>query len=131
MRYLILIPALAVLVGCGTPQERCIAGATRDMRIVDGLISETQVNLDRGYALEDVERTGVRWESCRRGPPQKDGKPVSPDLCLQEYTFTVTKPRAINLADARQILAELEKKRAAQARVAAPLVASCKATHPK
>ncbi|MGO4909401.1 hypothetical protein ACEN2J_13845 [Pseudorhodobacter sp. W20_MBD10_FR17] len=131
MRYLVLFPVLAALVGCGTPQERCIAGATRDMRIVDRLIAETQGNLDRGYALEEVERTGVRWETCRRGPPQKDGKPSRPDLCLQEYTFTVTKPRAINLADARQTLAELQKKRAAQARVAAPLVASCKATHPE
>lgn len=132
MKHLVLIPVLAVLVGCGTPQERCIAGATRDLRVVDGLIAETQANLDRGYALQDVERTGVRWEQCRRGPRPKAGeKPRAPDLCLEDYTFTVTKPRAINLADERQTLAELKQKRAAQVRAAAPVVAGCKAAHPE
>ncbi len=131
MKRLVLIPVLVALAGCGTPQERCIAGATRDLRVVDQLIAETQANLDRGYALQEVERTGVRWERCHRGPRPKDGKPRAPDLCLEEYSFTVTKPRAINLADERQTLAELKRKRAAQASAAASVVASCKATYPE
>jgi hypothetical protein len=132
MKHLVLIPVLAALAGCGTPQERCIASVTRDMRVVDGLIAEAQGNLDRGYAIEEVERTGVRWESCHRGPPPKPGEaPRPPELCLEEYTFTVTKPRAINLAEESQLLAELQKKRAAQAQAAAPAIASCKASHPE
>jgi hypothetical protein len=132
MKHLVLNLVLAASAGCGTPQERCIAGATRDLRVVDGLIAETQANLDRGYALQEVERTGVRWESCRRGPRTNAGeKPRPPELCLEDYSFTVTKPRAINLAEERQTLAELQKKRASQLRAAAPVVASCKATHPE
>ena len=132
MKHWVLIPILVVLAGCGTPQERCIASVTRDMRVVDRLIAKTQGNLDRGYAIEEVERTGVRWEYCRRGPLLKPGEaPRPPELCLKEYRYTVNKPRAINLAEERQLLAELQKKRAAQAKAAAPAIASCKASHPE
>ncbi|WP_050528116.1 hypothetical protein [Pseudorhodobacter aquimaris] len=132
MRTLILISVLAVMAGCGTPQERCIAGATRDLRIVDRLIGETNRNLERGYALEEVVRTRTRWVMCR--PPKaatKDEKAKPARMCLRDSHYTVTRPKAINLAEEREKLAELQKKRTTLLRSAAKEVADCKIAHPE
>jgi hypothetical protein len=52
-------------------------------------------------------------------------------MCLQEFDYTETRPKAINLADEREKLAEMRKKRVALDRMAARAVASCKLTHPE
>lgn len=132
MKRLVLICGLAVLAGCGTPQERCIAAATRDMRVVDRLIVETQGNLSRGYALVQVEKTAERWAVCRPGRPASATEPARPPvMCWREHEYTVTGPRAVNLADQRETLAELQKKRAVLEKESRPAVASCKLTHPQ
>jgi hypothetical protein len=132
MKAVILGVGILLLAGCGTPQERCIAAATRDMRVVDRLIAEVQGNLDRGYALEQVSRPAVRWVVCERGRPATATRPAqAPQMCLQDYQITSTQPRAINLADERQTLAELKAKRAAQAKATAPAVAQCRQAHPE
>lgn len=132
MKRLSLILGCVLVAGCGTPQERCIAGATRDLRIVDRLIVQTQGNLDRGYALVDVERSTDRWVICAPGRPATATTPaLAPQMCLQEYDYTVTEPRAINLADERVKLAELKKKRVLLDKASLPAVASCKLAHPE
>ena len=66
-RAQLLLPL--ILTACGTPQERCITQQTRDLRGVDGLIADTQRNLDRGYAVEDYTVTTVEWQPCDIQPP--------------------------------------------------------------
>lgn len=132
MMRLILISVLALLAACGTPQERCIAGATRDLRILDRLIGQSQGNLDRGYALVEVVRTSTRWVVCRRAMPATETQPArAAEMCLRNYDYTVTRPKAINLAEERAKLAEMRKKRVELNREAARAVASCKLTHPE
>ena len=63
MRRAFLVLPL-ILVACGTPQERCINQQTRDLRVVEGLIADTQRNLDRGYAVEEYTVTTVEWQPC-------------------------------------------------------------------
>lgn len=121
-----------VLAACGTPQERCIASATRDLRILDRLIGEVQGNLDRGYALEEVVLSRTRWVICAPGRPATATEPaIAPEMCLREYDYTETRPKAINLADEREKLAEMKAKRTSVARSTEKAVASCKATHPE
>lgn len=123
---------LLALAACGTPQERCIATATREVRILDRLIGEVQGNLDRGYAIEEVVLTRTRWVLCRRGRAATATTPaIAPELCLRDYDYTETRPKAINLADEREKLAEMKAKRVALARSAEKAVASCKLTHPE
>ena len=132
MRRILLLAGFAVLAGCGTPEERCIAGATRDLRVVDRLIVETQGNLDRGYALVDVERSMDRWVICVPARPATATEPArAPEMCLREYDYTVTVPRAVNLAEQRVTLAELKKKRVALEKASRLAVASCKLAHPQ
>lgn len=132
MKRVVVISFMALLAACGTPQERCIASATRDMRVVDKLITETQGNLDRGYALEEVKMSSERWVVCRPARPGTATTPPQPaEMCLQDFDYTVTRPRAINLADEREKLMELQKKRAAQEKASRLAVERCKLAHPE
>lgn len=51
-RAAFLVPLLA-LAACETPQEACLRGISREASIVEGLIAQTQGNLQRGYAIEE------------------------------------------------------------------------------
>ena len=51
---LMILPFLA-LAACATPREQCIGQATRDLRVLNSLIAETQGNLARGYAIEEQQ----------------------------------------------------------------------------
>lgn len=129
---LLALSLLAVLAACGTPQEQCIAAGTRDMRVLDRLIGQTEGNLQRGYALVDVVETRTRWVVCAAGVPATATTPAQPpQMCLDDVDYTVTQPQAINLADERVKLAEMKKKRAQLARAATATIAQCKALHPE
>lgn len=126
------LPALLVLSACGTPQEQCINAATRDMRVVDRLIAESEGNLARGYGYQQVTVWTTRWVPCGPPPPHVEGeKPPKPQMCLDDVPETVRKPVALDLAAEAQKLAGLKAKRAAQAKAAAPQIAACKAEYPE
>jgi hypothetical protein len=132
MRLVVMGLGLAVLASCGTPQERCIATATRDARILDRLIGETQGNLDRGFAYVEVEMSRTVWVVCVPAQAATATSPgVAAQMCLDDRDYTVTRPQAINLAEERVKLAEMRKKRAELERAAVRDVASCKAQHPE
>ena len=125
------LSALCLLAACGTPQEQCINRNTRDLRTVDRLITETKGNLDRGFAYEEITITTPQWEYCDV-PPVAEGQPAPPPrLCLEDHEETITRPKAIDLADEARKLDGLQAKRAQLARAAAPLIAQCKAEHPE
>lgn len=132
MRVSLAFLALAALSACGTPQERCINAATRELRILDRLTAEVQANIERGYALEEVTLTRDRWVLCRPLIPATATEAAQQSqLCLREERYTETRPKAINLAEERQTLAEMRKKRVELDRATAKAVASCKLTHPE
>ncbi len=127
----ILIPAMLILSACGTPQENCISGATRDMRVVDRLIAETEGNLQRGYAYETVTLSRTVWRQCG-GYQGKPGKPdMGPRMCLDDVDYTERRPRAIDLNDESAKLASLKAKRATQSKAAGPSIKACRAQYPE
>lgn len=131
-RSLILIPLL--LIACGTPQERCIQRETRDLRTVDRLIAETETNIDRGYALEDVTIWTPVWTTCPVQPlpiRPEGARPPPPRMCLDEEPQTVQRPKAINLAEEREKLLELKKKKAELELRAQAAIAQCRAVYPE
>lgn len=126
--------ALTVLMGlaaCGTPQERCIQRETRDLRILDRLIHETEANLARGYALEQITLTHDRWVTCPTPPLAEGEVPPPPRLCLDEYSETITRPKAINLDDEADKLASQKRKRAELENTAQTAILACKSTYPE
>jgi hypothetical protein len=130
MKRLVLV-VFGLLAACGTPQEQCINRNTRDLRIVDRLIAETEGNLDRGYALETVTRYEDYWATCQ-DPVVVDGQTVyQPRLCLKERSYTEERPKAIDLADEARKLDGLRAKRKDLARQAEAVIAQCKVEYPE
>jgi len=132
IRFVPAVSALLMLAACGTPQERCISGVTRDLRIVDKLIGQSQQNLARGYAMEDVVQYDTRWAQCSAGVAATATTPAQPPrMCLEDYSYTVAQPKSINLADERVKLTEMQKKRRELAKEADPAIAQCRLEHPE
>lgn len=124
------------LAACGTPQDRCIQRATKDLRIVNGLIEETEANLARGYAYETFEITRTRWETCYsparvRGPGGKPATAMVPRQCLEDYTDTVRRPVAIDLNVERRKLDSLRQKQRELNRQASAEIDACRRQYPQ
>ena len=138
MRTTFRISLLALLLAaCGTPQERCIARETRDLRVVDRLIAEAEGNLKRGYAFEEVTISQTVWVTCTPLPvlPPVEGAPppapVPPRLCLEDREETVTRPVAIDLAAEQSNLLGLNIKRKQLAAAAMRSAVACKKAYPE
>ena len=125
-----LLPALLMLTACGTPQEQCIGAATRDMRVVDRLIVETEGNLARGYGYENVTIYLPEWQDCTARPTTANPDP-RPNMCLEEVPRTTRQAVALDLNAERAKLQSLQQKRAQQAKTATTAVAQCKAQYPE
>jgi hypothetical protein len=127
----LILTGLVGLSACGTPQEQCIASVTRDMRVVDGLIAETEANLSRGYALEKTVKYRPEWAICGYSEPTEENPEPSPELCLDDVPYESTRPAAIDLNAERAKLASLREKRAQQGAEAAAAIAACQAAYPE
>ena len=132
--WVVGIALAGMLAGCGTPQEQCIRGQTRDLRNVERLIAQTQENLARGYGYESVEVTDTRWAVCGYDEVGTDGsgKPVlRARYCLDDYTRTERRPVAIDPAVEQRKLDGLMRKRAELLKAAQAVIAECRARFPE
>lgn len=132
-----ILSVLALLAACGTPQEQCIARETRDLRVVDRLIVETEGNLTRGYAFEEITISSTVWVRCDPVAvrPAVDGAPVpppaAPRLCLDDEEETITRPKAIDLGAEQSKLSGLKSKRKELASAGNRSIAACRMAHPE
>jgi hypothetical protein len=128
------LPVLLILAACGTPQQQCINRETRDLRVVERLIAETQGNLDRGYGFEEVTIYTTEYVDCTPRVVVPEGEPapvVQPRLCLEDVPETVRRPVAIDLgAEQRKLDGLLIKRRDLLGR-AEGVIAACKAAYPE
>jgi hypothetical protein len=120
-----------ILAACGTPQEQCINRGTRDLRVLEKLIAETQGNLTRGYAIEEYTVTVPVWQRCSALSPAP-GQPAPPAFfCFKPETQTRTRPKAIDLTAESAKLQSMLERRDQMVRAAEPLIAQCKAQYPE
>lgn len=126
----LLLPALFALAACGTPQENCIYGATRDARVVTNLISQTEANIARGYGLEKTIEMKTEWVDCTPLPTEDNPTP-KPHMCFDEVPTEVTRPVALDLNAEKAKLTSLRQKQAAQAAQSSAIVAECQALYPE
>lgn len=124
---LILLPLLAV-AACSTPRERCIGAANRSVATLDSLIAETRGNINRGFALAEVQDVRVLRSTCEG--TNADGSTFT-FPCEETETFTRQEPVAINVADERVKLQQLEARRAQAADEARARIQQCIAVHPE
>ena len=120
MRRAALALIALALAGCASPEDRCIAAATAELRTVEGLIAETQATIARGYAVEQVTTVRERLLPCR----EEDGPFL---FCLYPVTTVERRPVAINRAVERAKLASLQERRAELQAPTRAAIAACRA----
>lgn len=133
MKALFALPLLALLAACATPQERCVSQATRDLRIVDRLVGESQRTLARGYGIERYQTSRPTWRQCGWYPQRlRDGRIVAgaPRMCWDDEVVTRERAVAVNLNEEAQTLESLQSKRNALVRTSNAAVAQCQALYP-
>lgn len=128
MRTALIILPFVAMVACATPREQCIAGATRDTRVLSSLIQETRGNLARGYALEEQQDVRTVTRVCRR--ENADGSTFS-FPCNDVQTVTRTVPVAIDLTAEQAKLVSLEQRFAQSQEAANQAVLQCIAAYPE
>jgi len=124
-RPLAALAALALLAGCATPLDRCIARAERDVRLLTDELAERTANSIRGYAIERrvVPQMLPTW--C---PDPRTGRPYR---CVDWVDTVQEWRRPVNVALERERVAFLEGALARERQVAARQVAACRAQYPQ
>ncbi|WP_296416905.1 hypothetical protein [Pseudooctadecabacter sp.] len=120
--------ALAALAACATPREQCISDANRGLATLDRLIATTQGNINRGFAVTEVQDVRVLRSTCEG--TNEDGSTFR-FPCEETETFTRQQPVSINIAEERTKLAQLEQRRDEQGRIAQQRIQQCVAIHPE
>lgn len=122
--YRISVLALLAVTACSTPQERCISGATKDLRTLNGLISTTQRNINRGFALETEQFLDTEEQLCG----VVDGQKV---FCEVAVSNSREVPRAIDLNLEQAKLDSLLQKRTELQDRSNAIIAECQRRHPE
>lgn len=125
-RALILLPLL--LAACATPREQCINDVTRELRVLNGLVTETQQNISRGYALEEVQEVRVIRTTCTGN--NDDGSTFT-FPCEETQTFNRDVPVAIDLNAERAKLNSLLERQTQLERATDAAIQQCVATYPE
>ena len=93
------------------------------LKDVNRLIAETEGNIDRGYAYEEVTVYQTEWVDCT--PRVAAGQPAPPpQMCLDDVPRTERKAVAIDLVAEAAKLDSLKAKRAQQSRAASSAIAA-------
>ncbi len=130
MKRFLVSAAFLGLAACGTPQQQCIYSVTPDLRAVDRLISETQGNLDRGYALGTDVVNMPEYVDCTPAPFKGHPHPQSRS-CLIDEPQIISRPVAIDLDAEAAKLASLKAKRVKLAIQAQPAILACQKQYPE
>ncbi|WP_040482863.1 hypothetical protein [Yoonia vestfoldensis] len=128
MRPTLMILPFLVLAACATPREHCISQATRDLRVLNSLIAETQGNLARGYAIEEQQEIRTIRQTCRG--ENSDGTTFRYS-CDETETFTTNRPVAIDLNVEGAKLSSLIERRNQQQTTSDQVVLQCIVAHPE
>lgn len=129
-KSLSLLPLFLALVACASPQQQCISAATGNLSTLDGLIRQTEANLARGFAYQDVVRSIPQYVDCTPAPTEADPAP-KPRGCWVDGVKTFQQPVAIDLAAEQAKLTQLRAKREELAGSSQAAVAACQAQYPE
>ena len=124
---LMILPLLG-LVACASPRESCIAGVSRDLTIVNQLITQTELTIARGYGMDQRQEVRTIPRICYDERP--DGT-VETDICDTTYVRNVDVPVAVDLDAERAKLRQLKDQRDRLDGPTEAAVRQCIATHPE
>ena len=128
MRPVFVVLPLALLAACATPREQCISDVSRDFRVLNSLVAQTQANLARGYAVVEEQEVRTVRRSCRGR--NSDGDTFR-FRCDRTQTFTTTRPVAIDLAAEQSKLDGLLARQSQAKALSDQRIAQCINVHPE
>jgi hypothetical protein len=126
-KTLILLPLLG-LAACATPRETCISGVSRDLVIVNQLITQTERNIARGYGTEDRQEVRTIPRTCR--DYRADGT-YEIDFCDTTVVRNYSVPVALDLDAERDKLRQLKEQRDRLEGPTQAAIQQCIATYPE
>lgn len=118
------LAALGFVGACATPKEQCISEATLNLKTLNGLISETEGNIARGYAIHKQSVPYTYSGTCFN-------QIVGAYACPQTGSRIQETPVPIDVSDQRKKLVIFKKQLPEAERVAAHKVKHCEATYPE
>ena len=125
MRILALLSATAVigLSACIDEYEQCVRNNSKDLNVVNELISQSQTTVSRGYGFETLISSDIQEVVCLTSLGEQA-------TCLVEVGTTYQSPVAVDLDAERRKLAQLvAQQKVLQTRLAQATKA-CRATYP-
>ena len=118
---------LLCFTACTDPHKTCVDEASKDLRIVQDLIADTEATLRRGYALQTETRNVLYTDFCI-GTGISNG---TFQFCNCSQPVTSTKPVAVDLNEERRKLRSLKRKEAELETRTARDLRRCALTHPQ
>lgn len=115
---------LPLLAACSTPQERCVADATRNYTQTLEAMAEAQANIARGYAVHYQDEPFEYHDTCY------DKKDRRYDCTTTRYR-TIETPVAIDVNAEREKVAQFDTQLPALKRTADAQIAQCSALYPE
>jgi hypothetical protein len=112
----------AALAACADPRARCEAEATRDLRTIQTLITETEANIARGFAISRETDVRPSLEVCLAGDMMQ--------FCSVNEPYIRERPVAIDRAEERRKLASLRERQAELQAPTRAALAQCAAQFP-
>lgn len=128
MRQIAYLLPLLALAACATPREACISSAQRELRTVNSLIAQTQGNINRGYAIAEVQDVRTRRTRCTG--TNDDGSTFT-FPCEETETIRRQVPVAIDVTAERAKLATLQEQKARLEPATQAAIQQCVALHPE
>ena len=132
IRKLALLLPLSLLAACGTPQQNCIRGNTREYRVLTNLLAETEANLARGYAWKERQVMRTELDFCRRAVRDRNGEiRYIESSCWRDVVDTERYRVPIDPAAERRTRDYLTEKLKTETARAEKVVAACKTAYPE
>jgi hypothetical protein len=126
-KALILLPLIG-LAACASPQQSCISGVSRDLAVVSQLITQTELNIARGYGVDQRQEVRSIPRICY--DERADGT-IDTDICQSTYIRNVDVPVALDLDAERVKLRQLQEQRARLEGPTQAAIQQCLATYPE
>ena len=125
MRLLSFLPIAAVvaLTGCIDEYQQCVRNSSKDLRVINELITHSQTVLNRGYDFETLIATEIEEVICLTELGEQA-------TCLVEVGTTYQSPVAVDLDAERRKLAQLIEQRRVLEKRLGEAEAACRAAYP-
>ncbi len=124
MKHLARLFVFAFLAACATPQEQCINTAANTVQRLQSDIARTGGNIARGFAIHTQQQSYEVANICYDWYEK-------PYTCMQTEFRTIKTPVAVNVADERLKLAEMQRRLPQARRAMLQGIESCKRRYPQ